>query len=102
MAEHNSKIRCQGCGNWKSSKSVIQFRGKLLCGTCRQKKPNSRLQMSAGQRLNPTRKLSLEEALSKTFYIKGYKGKNGRILTNLCPPQVLIGHKIKFILADNE
>ena len=49
-------------------------------------------------------KMSLEEALNKTYKMPGYKRmKNGRkrFVCSRCFPSILVGHKVKLVLADD-
>ena len=46
--------------------------------------------------------ISIDKALSKVYEVKGYKAKNGRIqISHICPPQTLIGRKVKLVLVED-
>ena len=83
--------KCERCNRERKPKSLILIKGRFLCGTC---KPHRML----GQPLKSY--FSLERALKKIHTIKGYRTVNGRIVCTISVPQILIGHKVKLVLAD--
>ena len=52
-----------------------------------------------GQSTGPRK--TIEQALAKTYKVNGYLNKNGTIRAiQINVPQILIGHKVKLVLAD--
>jgi hypothetical protein len=88
---------CQECG--RKSKSFRVLKGKVYCYNCWKK----HLHIIGGQ---GKRIMSLDKALSKTYFIRGYgyMSKKGyptvQALFNV--PSILIGHKVKIILAEEK
>ncbi len=86
------KKKCDNCN--KLFRELTRFKGKFYCGNCLKSKvtsiPASRKPM-----------YTLEQALKRTYTVHGYLYKKF-IHPQICVPQVLIGHKVKLILCDNE
>jgi len=51
--QNNPKARCDGCGRIMRTRHLIQFKGKILCRSCRNKLPTFRIQQSVMYYLNP-------------------------------------------------
>lgn len=98
----NSKIKCDGCGKIKRVRHIIQFKGKFLCNICINNLPQNRIQQSATQILSGCNKKTMEQALSKIYLFKGYYQKGIYEKCAMAFPTILIGHKIKLVLADEE
>jgi len=83
------KRKCNGC---RKIRKLRKYKNLLLCWSCYSKRIHI---LPCGKKFE-----TLEEALAKTYEIKGYLDKNSYIHAFLNPPQILIGHKIKLVLAD--
>ena len=98
---HYAKGRCNNCGKVCMVKGLIYFKGKHLCASCRLARPEQREFDSIIGLMNPTRKFSLQEALQKTYVVKGYlhsvKGKD-QMQCVISVPSVLASKKVKLIL----
>ncbi len=94
-------MKCDICKQEKRIRHIIRFKGKYWCTSCLQKRPTNRIQASATENLASKARLTLEEALARTYEVKGYLNRKGHIHTQLQPPQILIGHKIKLVLVDD-
>lgn len=85
-------FKCANCG--AKTKNAKDTTIGFLCDKCYKK---TRLTIYS---MPKKPKISMEKALKKVYVVRGYVGNNGGIITGLTPPQILIGHKIKFVLAD--
>jgi len=82
---------CMDCK--KKMKKFRRYKNLFLCYTCFQKRVKI---------IGKEGGISLEKALSKTYKISGYLNKKGRLVAQRSFPPVLIGHKIKIELCDND
>jgi hypothetical protein len=88
------KIKCENCK--KLYRNTMIYKDKLICRKCYKKE----VHILKGF---PMPHITLEEALDKVYYIKGYRSKGKKsvgLVSCMSFPQVLIGHKIKVYLAD--
>lgn len=83
------KYPCDMCGNKYRIRGMKIRRGKLLCFKCNIKETHF-----IGGR-NAT---TIEKAINKTYKVKGYLTKQGKIYASSTFPQILIGHKFKLQL----
>ncbi len=93
-------IKCDVCGIRKNTKSVVKIKGKLFCTKCKNKRLTSRLQKSASLIKSGALRLSLEQALNKTYTINGYLDHRNSIIAVRNFPSILIGHKVKLVLVE--
>ena len=47
-------------------------------------------------------RVSLEDALKKIYEIRGYLSKDNRIVTFRSFPSIMVGHKVRLVLCDDE
>jgi len=94
MKISNDFFTCANCG--VKTKNAQDTTAGFLCRRCYRKTRPTIYTMPKEP------KISMEKALKKIYEIKGYVTKKGSIVTDLSPPHILIGHKIKFVLADEE
>ena len=87
---------CQECGEKHKGRGLRMYKGKELCWTCYRKHFHI---LNNGVKINKTA-LTFEEALKKTYEIKGTKKNNEYFYAIVYFPKILIGHKVKLILAD--
>ena len=98
MAKKAVNKTCTVCG--KIAKSLYRNKSDFCCAMCYRKKITY-----IGTRMKDYRSnISLEDALNKVYTIKGHKSidKNGNPKiqqSHICPPSILIGHKVKLVLA---
>lgn len=81
---------CEKCGKKKRVRHVVYFKGKYLCSDC---KPKLNIGSHKGY-------ISLEQALSRVYEVKGYIDKRNHVQQKLNVPSILIGHRIKLVLVD--
>lgn len=89
------KKKCNECG-LEYRKMYLMKAGLSLCWKCSRKhynKINSPYQKP---------RISMEEALNRIYLVKGYLINKREITAKFSIPNILIGHKIKIVLADNE
>jgi len=79
------------CDNCKKKTTLHRYQDKLLCWGCYSKN----IRIIGGAKLT-----SLNKALNKTYTIQGYLNKKGKITAVRSFPSILIGHKVKLILAE--
>lgn len=97
------KVKCDFCGKMRNRKGTTMYKGKIMCGHCKGNIPSSKMQEKASMAMNPKPRISVEEALNRTYEIKpdvingGYLRSQGIFF-----PQCLIGKKIKIILAEEK
>ena len=88
MAKYNWKT-CENCE--KRMRQARRYKGKILCYKCYRKKAKR----VGGYRPN----FSLEEALKRTYKIRGYLNKKQNSICAACSfPSILTGHKVKLVL----
>jgi len=88
--------KCERCE--VKSKSLRYFRGKKLCWKCFKEASTS---ITERLGLHP-RAYTIEQALERTYKINGYFDKHGdKIIGYKAFPKILIGHKVKLVLADD-
>lgn len=92
-SKHYSK--CSECG--RNTKSTIIGKKGFVCKEC----SNKYKTMIRVDRKSLQPKITLEDAMEKTYEIKGYKNTKGRISCVIHTPQILIGKRVKFILAED-
>jgi hypothetical protein len=96
--KQNNKIKCEGCGKKKRSRTVIKFKGKQLCGACMNKYRIGNIDLPSRN----SKQVSFKEAINKIYEIKGYKCKNHSIIATCSFPTILIGQRIKIIQEEDE
>jgi len=99
MVGHHALKVCDECG--RKLRNLNNFHGKFICGRCKLKLDDI-IPYSNGRK-----PITIDKALEKVYEIKGrtYMNKKGKPViatNNISLPSILIGHKIKFILADDE
>lgn len=82
---------CMECNNY--TRSFRSFRGQYLCYKCYSKKITI---IQSGRKLG----ITLKQALDKIYEPRTYISKKGRIQSVISIPQILIGHKFKFVLIE--
>ncbi len=97
-----SKMECEGCNKFWRVRHVVKIKGKFLCSHCKNKRLTSRLQRSASTIKSGALRMSLKDALAKTYIINGYIGLDGNIKAQKAFPSILIGHKIKLVLVKKD
>ena len=97
--KNRSKSKCDGCKKIIRMRHIVKFKGRFLCYVCRQKLLTQRLQESASDKLSDRLKITLKEALEKTYMIHGYLTKKGSIIAQRTFPSILVGHKVKLVLV---
>jgi len=90
--ENNSKAKCDKCGKEYRVRGLVNFKGKFLCGWCRQKMKTFRAQQSASQ-INKGY-ISLKEALNRTYEIRKYGKSNGVVWFPSCLAEKFIKIRI--------
>ena len=99
MGGHHALKVCDECG--RELRKLSKFHEKFICGRCKRKLDNV-ISYSCGRKL-----ITIDAALNKVYEVKGrkYINKKGKAViatNNLSLQSILIGHKIKFVLADDE
>ena len=81
LRHNSSKAKCDKCKKEIRVRYLVFFKGKYLCGECRQKMKNFRIQDSAFQ--VGRGKISLKDALARTYEIRTYRN-GGTIIVPIC------------------
>lgn len=97
---HYPKKMCDVCKKLKRARYIIKIKGKYLCTICKGKRLTSRLQHSASSIKSGAHRLSLEQALKKTYKIYGFLSPKGSMIAVRGFPSILIGHKVKLVLIE--
>ena len=95
LKNQSQKSTCMECN--KYTRKFRSYKDMYLCYQCYIKKVN----MIEDWGNQKTRK-TLKQALDKTYEIKGYLSISGRIHSAIQFPQILIGHKVKLVLVDED
>ena len=99
----NNSAAWKNCKCGKRVRHLRKYQNDLLCYQCYTKKV-TKIGTTLGKFKS---KISLEQALNKVYNIDGYKYIDGKKqpriqARNICVPSILIGHKVKFVLVDDE
>lgn len=98
-----TKFKCDRCQIKRTVRKLTQFKKQWLCNSCLTKSPKSKFQLSSSMIQSKILARTLEEALNRTYEIKGYKNQQSRTFhATISVPQILIGHKVKLSLCDNK
>jgi len=96
MGNRAIKKTCTICG--KNVRDLFRHKLDYCCRMCYRKK------VHMIENHNFQSYISLESALKKVYTVKGYKRiKNGKPrirISQIHPPSILIGHKVKLVLVD--
>jgi hypothetical protein len=82
------------CSNCKKKTTLHVFKDKLLCWQCYSKHAKL-IPRGGGAKIT-----SLDKALNKIYTIQGYLNDKGKLNAVRSFPSILIGHKVKLVLAD--
>ena len=89
-----TKKLCSDCS--LKYRKLRVYKQKMLCWNCYRKSVS--WMPSPGQSI-----VTLEKALERVYEIRGYLNKNSTRLVTYCSfPSILIGHKVRLILCDDE
>ncbi len=94
-----AKMECEGCKKFFRVRHVVRIKGKFLCTICKNKRLSSRLQRSASTIKSGALRMTLKDALAKTYTIKGYLNFDGSIKAINSFPSILVGHQVKLVLV---
>lgn len=93
MGNKSKRGTCERC---QAQPRILRYyKGKRLCWPCFKE-----LALKGFNQLG-SRKYSLEQALDRVYTIQGYNIK-GTIRGTKSFPAILIGHKVRLVLADDE
>lgn len=92
------KYPCSSCGESYRIRAMRLSKGDYICYNCVKKKGK----IIEVKGFLPFRGKTLEQALEKVYEIEGYVNMKGKVLVNISLPQIMIGHKIKLVLVDED
>jgi hypothetical protein len=85
------RFKCDECK--KKCRKLRRYKNKMLCWKCWSIKFNK-----IGCFNQKRKKITLDEALNKTYYLKGRINKFNQITLTKNFPSILAGHKIRIVL----
>lgn len=87
-------MKCEECRKQVRHKKIKRFASLWLCWNCYRRKVHI---IHVGQTQS---KLTLKQALDKTYDLHAYLDKNRGLVVTRSFPSILAGHKVKLLIVE--
>jgi len=94
-----SHSRCDRCNRIYRNRSLICYKGEILCIKCRLTEPSYLINFKKYTHINETKPLSISNALQKTYTVRTYINKRGYTQCTVGVPACLSSHSLKLVLV---